>query len=1015
MKTLQKKRMDIGILVILLFLSLAILYYTTMQYSRYLDLSKSRVNMTVSEELNDFLQHIDEERRVSSLFILKSSDDTVASKLNNARQVVDMDFEKLQKNEGGVLPKEFFDKFATLNAVRNKISKKEISFDELFVQRYTQDFSFTIIEEINTIIKSLEIQHGNGGFYNSMKALNLDKYIAIKSVHSDSTILDLYLELMLTEENVEMERGFISFLLLKNTPLSDKNLVTWNSLINKDYIPKLSKLSDNNLFSKLKTLLDEELYFGSIDEQRSNIIIASINDRLSTINKDAWNNTAKQRISKMTKSINLLSTDIKNTIIENISQVQKELYVLASILVVLFLIIIAQYFRFRSSRKDELGFRGAIESMRLNLNTSQQKELNHIIKKQDKVKIYNFMADTIAEANRSKDLFLANMSHEIRTPLNGILGFTQLLKNTKVTGEQLEFIKIIDNSSNNLLVIVNDILDLAKIQEQTVKLESIEFDPFDIFETAIESYGAKADEKNINLQLFVDPNINTTLKGDPTKLTQVVVNLISNAIKFTPEEGVIDVRVEKISSQDGYSDIRFTVKDTGIGVSEEQKKSIFKAFSQEDISTSRQYGGTGLGLTISKKFINAMGGELDIDSVKGEGSTFFFELHLPEVSPIEVDQNSHHIGFCMPHSPKYIKERENIKKYIEYTGAKYTEYLSVDEVLKSDHMQDLTLLFVHSIDMEEIRKIPKSDMKIIHISKLDNFQGSNHQLLSRVDSVIYKPINFSKIKRAMDTGSQLKSTTTASGDIAQFLAFDNLSILIAEDNLINQKLMEHTLSNLKIEPTIVENGKEALEQRKNHNYDLILMDVQMPVMDGIEATHKILEYEEQNNLPHTPIVALTANNLKGDKERLMAEGMDEFLAKPIELKKIKSIFKEYFPEKISASESHIDIILCKNQKTDNKLFKALFESMGYSVHTAHDFNDYRDKIDNTKYDYSFADSFLFDEEPMLKNILQKKNIKNILFVNGFRDSKTINYLHDYDNIIPGIAEKSLIEYYMQKI
>lgn len=1015
MKTLHKKRIDIGILAILLFMALAIFYYTTMQYSKYLDLSKSRADLTVLEDLNNFLQHIDKERRFSSLFILKNSDDTVASELNDARQMVDDDLAKLQKNDGKLLSKEFFDTFSPLEVVRNRVRKKEIPFHELFAQRYTKDFSLTIIDEINTIIKSLEIEQNGRNFYDSMKIFNVDKNVAFKDIQSNKELLNLYLELIMIEENIEMERGFISFLLSKDTPLSDKNLVTWNSLINKDYIPEIGKLSDNNILTKLSTLLDPELYFSSINEQRSTIILASINNRLSTINKDKWNTTTKQRVEKITKSITILASNIKNTFLTNISQIRKELYLLGTIFILLLLIISALYMRFRLSSKDEHGFKEAIEGIRLNLNPSQQQELNHIIKKQDKLKIYNFMADTIAESNRSKDLFLANMSHEIRTPLNGILGFTQLLKNTKLTGEQLEFIKIIDNSSNNLLVIVNDILDLAKIQEQEVELESIEFDPFEIFESAIESYGAKADQKNINLQLFIDPNINTTLKGDPTKLTQIVVNLISNAIKFTPEEGVIDVRVEKLSSQDGYSNIKFAVKDTGIGVSEEQKKNIFKAFSQEDISTSRQYGGTGLGLTISKKFIDAMGGELDIDSIKGEGSTFFFELHLAEVAPIEVTQNKHHIGLCMPHNPKHVNERENIKKYIEYTGAKYTEYLSVDEILESDHLTNLTLLFVHSIDIGEIHKIPKSDMKIIHIAKLDNFQVGNHQLLSRIDSVIYKPINFSKIKRAIDTSDSSNDTHEASQYTAQSLAFDNLSILIAEDNKINQKLMEHTLSNLKIKPTIVENGKEAVEHRESHDYDLILMDIQMPLMDGIEATHKILEYEEQNNFPHIPIVALTANNLKGDKERLIAEGMDAFLPKPIELKKIESMLKEYFPEKISTAESHMDIILCKNQKTDNKIFKALFESMGYSVHAADNFNDYREKINNTKYDYSFADTFLFDEEPDLKDILQTKNIKNIIFVNEFEDTKTMKYLHDYDNIIPGIAEKSLIEYYMRKI
>ena len=267
-----------------------------------------------------------------------------------------------------------------------------------------------------------------------------------------------------------------------------------------------------------------------------------------------------------------------------------------------------------------------LKEIELVFDKNQQQVIKRLIDNGNVDHIYKFLIQAIKDANQTKDLFLASMSHEIRTPLNGILGFTQLLKETDSKEEREEFIAVIEKSGENLLTIVNDILDLSKIKAQKIELESIEFDPVESFEAAVESYAAKAAAENIDFNIFLDPELPTRVIGDPTKISQIIVNLISNAIKFTPKNGEVNVNIEKRSEDVDSTEVTFSVSDTGIGITEEQKKNIFEAFGQADVSTSRKYGGTGLGLSISGRFVELMGGKLNIRSVPNEGSTFYFTL-----------------------------------------------------------------------------------------------------------------------------------------------------------------------------------------------------------------------------------------------------------------------------------------------------------------------------------------------------------------------------------------------------
>ena len=279
------------------------------------------------------------------------------------------------------------------------------------------------------------------------------------------------------------------------------------------------------------------------------------------------------------------------------------------------------------------------------------------------------------------------MSHEIRTPLNGIVGFTQLLKATETTQEQEEFISIIENSSDNLLAIVNDILDLSKIKANKIELENILFDPMEKFESSVETYAARAAEKDIEFGLFIDPRIPSFIKGDPTKISQIVVNLISNAIKFTKAGGRVDVNIEKLAESDQDVTVKFSVSDSGIGISKEQKSKIFEEFSQADVSTSRKFGGTGLGLAISSKLVSFMGGKLEIESEEGKGSTFFFIIKFDKSKESKErehpDMKDIIVGFVLPNRDIEHEINQNLKSYISYVGAEFKSYYG-NELLELD-------------------------------------------------------------------------------------------------------------------------------------------------------------------------------------------------------------------------------------------------------------------------------------------------------------------------------------------
>jgi CheY-like chemotaxis protein/two-component sensor histidine kinase len=480
------------------------------------------------------------------------------------------------------------------------------------------------------------------------------------------------------------------------------------------------------------------------------------------------------------------------------------------------------------------------------------------------------------------------MSHEIRTPLNGIMGFTRELKETKLSEQQVEIIDIIEESSENLMHIVNGILDFSKIKVGKIELENIEFNPIEKLETSVDTYVAKAREKEIELKVSIDPSLPNLLLGDPTKLTQILNNLISNAIKFTPQYGTVEVTIQHQTKEKREEPLKtfvyFSVQDSGIGVTQEEKEKIFDAFSQADASTSREYGGTGLGLSIASQFIAHMGGKLEVESQVGNGAKFFFTLQLDIPNDLKPRKKNNLTKFTVGYIPPIDHRNvdKNLRTYTEYQGAKFVTYTQKSLLnLPDEEFPDILFIDYKCFEDEgELDYFLDLPLKIVLIVS-DNREKELVDIRDKIDKIVHRPVNFTRTLKALNI---LTKTSQEQRETKKTIkAFEDIHVLVAEDNFINQKLIKSVLNRLGVEVTIVSNGQEALKARESNHYDLIFMDIQMPLMGGVEATQKILAFEKLTKQKHIPIVALTANALEGDKEKYISSGMDGYLPKPMDV------------------------------------------------------------------------------------------------------------------------------------
>ena len=516
-------------------------------------------------------------------------------------------------------------------------------------------------------------------------------------------------------------------------------------------------------------------------------------------------------------------------------------------------------------------------------------------------------------ANQAKSRFLANMSHEIRTPMNGVLGMAEILLATNLSARQQQLVKTLYFSGETLLRVINDILDFSKIEAGKLELESLDFDLRELVEAVAKIYQEQARSKGLELFRDIQPAGPIRLRGDPGRLKQILSNLLGNAIKFT-ERGRIVLAATILSEDEEKVLAGFEVRDTGIGISPEVRESIFESFVQADGTTTRKYGGTGLGLTICRQLCNLMGGEIHAEGMPGRGSIFRFTVSLNKAAGIRDPLSFYHPSLQGARVLVIDNDgagRKEINQPLISWGMQcdcavdaYTGLEMLREANMRGHLYDIAILAMRLPGMTgmELAEVIRSDsamagMHLFILAPAGNPVDKQAMHEAGIFSCLGKPVRqhelYARLVDAMSTINFEPETTPADPSSPEHTAAARKVVLLAEDNPINQEVAKDMLEILGCNVDLANNGMEVLQAVSGKSYDLILMDCQMPVLDGYEATNLIREREISCKIDRVPIVAVTGLAMSGDRDACLRSGMDDYLSKPFTLKELRAVLKKW--------------------------------------------------------------------------------------------------------------------------